>query len=110
MALAPALLLVQDHDFFATFLLLTYFRMGMQWMAKDKSKSLEKIKYKFKLVYLLGIKVPLSLWFLMIGFKLEAMVFTLVLELTLFAVLARTIFAINPGYVSKKHRWFQLGV
>ena len=37
--------------------------MGMQWMVKDKHKSLEKIKYKFKLVYLLGIKIPLSLWF-----------------------------------------------
>jgi hypothetical protein len=103
-------LLVEDHDFFAIFLLLTYFRMGMQWMVEDKRKSLEKIKYKFKLVYLLGIKIPLSLWFLMIGFEPEAMFLTPILELTLFSILERFLFSTDPGYVSKRRRWFQLGV
>ena len=76
--------------------------MGMQWMVEDKRKSLEKIKYKFKLVYLLGIKIPLSLWFLMIGFEPEAMFLTSILELTLFSVLARFLFSTDPGYVSKE--------
>ena len=79
-------------------------------MVEDKRKSLEKIKYKFKLVYCLGIKIPLSLWFLMIGFKLEAMIFTLILELILFSVLASILFSTDPGYLLKKRWWFQLGV
>ncbi len=71
-------------------------------MAKDKRKSFKKIKYKFKLVYLLGTKIPLSLWFLILGFEPEAMLLTSVLELTLTAALMKTIFATAPIMFQRK--------
>ena len=105
--LGPALFYSKYDDPLILCYVITYVRMWLHWIIQGRIKSFERFKFKFKLPYLIWLQLPLSLWLLMIGMELEAIILHVdwpsVLMSLLLQIERKTTF---KRYYSKRQRRF----